>query len=368
MKRLRVLVFLTLLLPALAAEKSAPPPATSPVAMAGLRWLSFPDPELELRGLPWFKDNAPELWRFPKQAKAEIPGGVWNRAIAPDGGRIRFTSTTGRLVIRVQAPRSPGKVCFFDAYADDTYLGSARLTGTEVRDLVLFEGKDSTPRNLTIYLPNNGEVRVLAVGVDAGAALKRPPAFAAKAPIVCYGSSVLQGTGAQHPAKTYPAAVARRLNLDFVNLGFGGAGKAEPAVVALVNQLDASCFLFDLGKSYGNQDKEAFVRMLATIRAAHPKVPLICVTPIYSTNEPKDAAYLEKSVRLRNMMRDAANERRAAGDQDTYVVEGLDLFGEGDKQLFHDPQHPNDEGNELIGQRLVALVQKVVLGKQDSSR
>ena len=57
-------------------------------------------------------------------------------------------------------------------------------------------------------------------------------------------------------------------------------------------------------------------------------------------------------------------ERRNAGDQFIFVVEGLDLFGAADKALFRDPQHPNDEGNELMGQRLVSLVEKVVFGKK----
>ena len=53
-----------------------------------------------------------------------------------------------------------------------------------------------------------------------------------------------------------------------------------------------------------------------------------------------------------------------AGDKFTFVVEGLDLFGEADKKLFRDPQHPNDEGNELIAQRLVLMVERAVLGRK----
>lgn len=326
-----------------------------------LQWLSFPHPQLELRGLPWFEENAPDLWRLPRKARAQIPDGAWNRAIAPDGGRIRFVCATSRLAIRIQVVKAGNKPTFFDAYVDDAYAGSARATGTAAEELTLFEGRNREAKTITIYLPNNTEVRVLAVGVDDGAALRAAPAFAVKAPIVCYGSSVLQGTGAHHPAKTYPAVLARRLNLDFVNLGFGGAGKAEPAVVALVSQLEASCFLFDLGKSYGNQTREPFVRMLAAIRAAHPTTPIVCVTPIYSTKEIAEKEYREKSVNLRDMMREAAMERQRAGDPYTFVVEGLDLFGPADKALFRDPQHPNDEGNELMAGRLVSLVAKLVL-------
>ncbi len=351
---------------ALAAEKTATAkiaPAPAPVP-GDLRWLPFPSPWLELRGLPWFQENAPELWRLPRSAKARIPVGVWNRAVASDGGRIRISSTTSRLAIRVQTTPNQAKPCFIDTYIGQELAGSARALGAQPTEFLLFAGKGRERKNITIYLPNNHAIRVLAVGVDAEAELTPPPAFARPAPVVCYGSSVMQGTGAAHPSKTYVAAMARSLNLDFVNLGFGGAGKAEPAVVDLVNQLEASCYIFDLGKSYGNQTKEPYARMLATIRAAHPQAPILCVTPIYSTNEPIDAAYLEKSVRLRNLMREAAVERREAGDKLTFVVEGLELFGEADQKLFRDPQHPNDAGNELMAERLAPIVRQVVWGKQ----
>jgi lysophospholipase L1-like esterase len=365
---LAFLLLLQLAAPASAAQKAADRPAQSapaPTPVGDVRWLPFPGPHLELRGLPWYQENAPELWRLPRSAQARIPLGAWRRAVASDGARIRLSSTTSRLAIRVQTTPNQAKPCFIDAYVDGQPAGAAKVLGAQPAEFLLFEAKGSARKAITIYLPNNHEIRVLAVGVDPDADLSPPPAFARPDPVVCYGSSVMQGTGSAHPAHTYPAAMARRLNLDFVNLGFGGAGKAEPAVVELVSQIKASCFIFDLGKSYGNQDKEPYARMLATIRAAHPRVPLICVTPIYSTNEPKDPAYLEKSIRLRNLMREAAQERRQAGDPLTFVVEGLDLFGPADQKHFRDPQHPNDDGNELMAQRLAPIVERVLqTGKQ----
>ncbi len=338
-------------------------PASPSVQSIGLNWIAFPDQRLEVRGLPWLTENMPELWRLPKSAKDKVPKAVWARAVAPDGGRIRFSGNTTQLAIRVQRLQEHGKSCFFDAYVNGQFAGSASTVGTQRVDLVLFDKKDAASKDITIYLPHLQEVRVFAVGVDSGADLKPPSAFALKRPIVCYGSSVLQGSGAKHPAQTYPAALARRLNLDLVNLGFGGAGKAETEVVSLVNQLDACCYLFDLGKSYGAPTPERYARMLDTIRASHPDVPIFCVTPIYSIKEANEPDYVKKSEDLRALMRQAALTRREKGDKQMFVVEGLDLFGDKDKDNFSDLLHPNDEGNERMAERLAPSVEKAVFRK-----
>ena len=330
---------------------------------AAVKWIEWPDARLETRGLPWLKENTPELWRLPKSAQAAVPKAVWNRGVAPDGGRIRLSCNSTRLAIRVQATREHKKPCFFDTFVDGEYVRSVNAAGTQRVDLVCFEGKERNWKDIAIYLPHNQEARIFAVGLDANAEVKAPPAFALKRPIVCYGSSVLQGTGAAHPSKTYPAVVARRLNLDFVNLGFGGAGKAEAEVVALVNQLDACCYLFDLGKSYGAPTPDRYSRMLDTIRASHSEVPIFCVTPIYSTKEEADPAYKKRSEDLRTIMRQAVTDRRQAGDHFVFVFEGLELFGAADKHLFADPLHPNDDGNELMAQRLAPIIEKAVLGR-----
>ena len=133
-------------------------------------------------------------------------------------------------------------------------------------------------------------------------------------------------------------------------------------VVSLVNQLDACCYVFDLGKSYGAATPERYTRMLDTIRASHPTVPIFCVTPIYSTKEAAEPAYKQRSEDLRALMRQAAQERSQAGDKLMFVVEGLDLFGEPDKDLFHDPLHPNDAGNERMAQRLAPILEEALRG------
>lgn len=320
-----------------------------------LQWITFPDARLHIFGLPWFKENSPDLYRLPKSAKAAVPPGVWSRAVAPDAGRICFSSDTKNLIVHVDSKQK--RSGYFDAFVDGKLAGSAKPTADGT--VALFHNLKGLHKDITIYLPHNSAVKVQSIGIDPGATVKPPRKSPKQPPFVVYGSSILQGTGAAHPSQTYPAVIARKLNLDFVNLGFGGAGKAEPAVVDLVNQIEACCYLFDLGKSYGDQGIEPFAKMLKTVRAAHPNTPIIVITPIYSTKE-TDPAYQTKSETLRTWMRDAANQMRDSGDKNIYVFEGLDLFSEKDKSLFHDPLHPNDQGCELMANRLLPAVRRAI--------
>src|ERR1041385_4031364 len=134
---------------AFAEDKSSP---AVNQADASWQWVTFPDSRLEVRGLPWFATNSLQLWRLPKTAKEEVPKAVWNRAVAPDGGRIRLRSDTSRLAVRVQATQRPGKPCHFDAFADGEFAGAAIVRVTQVVDLMLFEKKDRVPRDIAIYL------------------------------------------------------------------------------------------------------------------------------------------------------------------------------------------------------------------------
>ena len=86
-----VVLFISLAagLSTLAAVNAAAPPPSQRAAT--LKWIDLSDARLEMRGLPWLKENAPDLWRLPGSAKANVPKGVWNRSIAPDGGRIRLS-------------------------------------------------------------------------------------------------------------------------------------------------------------------------------------------------------------------------------------------------------------------------------------
>ena len=332
-----------------------------------MQWIPLSDDRLTVSGLPWLDENAPRLWRLPARSANHLPDAVRKLMRYPDGGRMRFASNSSQLRLRVSAAHLTrmGSMSSYgsrgiDAYVDGSYWCSAAVANTGSQDLTLLQGATRQTRRITVYLPTFQEVQVQAIGLDAGADVGPPTPFALGKPIVFYGSSIAQGACASRPGMTYEAILARRLNVDFVNLGFSGAGKAEPEVVEFVTQLDACCFVFDLGKSYRRQPADVYGAMLDTIRAAHPDTPMVCVTPIFSTREFFDSSYADLSKYVRDVMTRAAAKRIQAGDAKIHLVDGLDLLGRDDADAFQEGVHPTDLGFSRIADRLEPLLRKLL--------
>ena len=335
---------------------------TSP-ANTGFQWFAFPDSKkFKVLGLYWFDRNSPNLWRMPAKDIDSLPKGVQARCKCPSGGRIVMRCTTTKLAVRAVAVNGVA-LRKFDAYVNGqpSKPAVAKHTSNET-ELVLFEDLDNQEKDIVIYLPHLLEVVVKAIGVDPQTKFNAPDRrYARPSPVVFYGSSVCQGSGAVNPGQTYEAILCRDLNLDFINLGFGGAGKAETNVVALVNSIPACCYVFDLGKSYGAQDATAFKTMLQTIRRSHPNIPMIAMTPITSVKEVKEPSYSERSIHTRTVMRESVNELIHAGDNELFLVEGEDLIGfKEHTALSKDGVHPSDQGYGIIAKKLSPLFKRAL--------
>ena len=332
-----------------------------------MKWIDFPKPCFEVRGLPWFEENAPALWRLPGRAKGRVREPVWNLARFPSGGRVRFSSDTSQLSIRVDAAEGVPRRNMsafgsrgFDVYVNGVYWSSAGADVPGEAELQFFEGADRSEKEVTIYLPLFQEVRVLAIAVDGDAWVVPPRPFSRPLPVVFYGSSVAQGSGACRPGMAYGAILGRRADLDCVNLGFGGNGRGEPEAVSLVNEIDACCYVFDLGKSYGMQPEAVYAAMLETVRSSHPEIPAVCITPIFSTREFYDAEYRDLSRHTREVARRAATQRIRAGDRSVHLVEGQGLLGADDADGFHEGVHPTDYGFQTIAGRLRPAIERAL--------
>jgi lysophospholipase L1-like esterase len=203
-------------------------------------------------------------------------------------------------------------------------------------------------------------VKILGIGLDPEAQVESPTPFAVAAPVVFYGTSITQGGCASRPGMSYQAILARRLNLDFVNLGFSGNGRGEPELARAVASIPASAYVLDFAQNNTTVESLAQVYdpFIETIRSAHPETPILVITPIYAARESwSPDVHLEG---MRELIRHVAAKRIAAGDQHLEIVEGTDLLGPSGGDGLVDGVHPNDLGFQWMAEGLAARLSKVL--------
>lgn len=334
-----------------------------------MRWIDFPNEQLPVFGLPWFRETTPEVWRLPARLKEIVREPVWNLALQPSGGRIRFATDATSVAIRLRYERHGRmhNMCTIgqmgvDLYADGRYWRTAFPTEAGDLEVSYFADNPRERRQITLYLPLYHPVKVLAVGVDDGATVERPAPFAVPGPVVFYGSSITQGGCASRGGLSYQAMLGRALNLDFVNLGFSGNGRGEPELARAVAEIDAAGYVIDFAQNCPTVEelRERYAPFLQTIRVAHPHAPILCVTPIFSANELHSAASRDRLTAMRQVIRDAVAERQRGQDARITLVEGYDLLGPSNVEGFVDGTHPNDLGFQAMADGLTPALRRVL--------
>jgi lysophospholipase L1-like esterase len=337
-----------------------------------LRWISLPNPQMEVNGLPWYSENGGELFRLPVKLKDTYRKPVWELAQSPSGGRIRFRTDSATLAIRLEYPEPPGMRNMHafgqsgvDVYADgvyrDTAIADKESGAGKAQEHTFFKNKPGTMREIVLYLSLYMPVKVLGIGVDPKARVESPPAFTAGKPIVFYGTSITQGGCASRSGMSYQAILGRMLNADFVNLGFSGNGLGEPELAQAVASIEASCFVLDFAQNNPSVESlaQAYAPFLEAIRSKHVDTPVLAITPIYASRE----SWAGGDTRLegmRELIRRVAAARIASGDRHLQIVEGTDLLGPSRGAGLVDGTHPNDLGFQWMAEGLAPRIARML--------
>lgn len=337
--------------------------------VSNMVWRVVSEPGFQIDGLPFWGENEGEFWRFPKRAQSVTPEGAWQQARFPSGGRIRFRTDTSSLAIRLEylaLPNMRNMHAFgqagVDAYVDGHYVASvAPRKETQVEEF-FFKGQERQEREITLYLPLYMGVSVKAIGMDFDASLIAPSSFAVDKPVVYYGTSITQGGCASRPGLSYQAILSRRLNIDFVNFGFSGAGKGEPEVAQVISEVSASCFVLDFAQNSKDAEslQKVYLPFIEIIRSQHPETPIVCTTPIYMAPETVLTNVHPEQPKMREVIRDAVQSRVEAGDRNIQLVEGFSLLGPEQADGFVDGVHPNDLGFYWMAEALEPHLRRIL--------
>jgi GDSL-like Lipase/Acylhydrolase family len=304
--------------------------------------------------------------------------------IMPAGVRIAMLTDARDLELDVMVSvLDVGEVMAFPAVFDLVVGGELRCSVTAAeatrlvidpttRDTHVVPGKPTTIRfddlpgdaslRVEVWLPHRSLVELRAVRVNDGASLRPPPR---RRRWVHYGSSISHCLEVDHPTAAWPAIAARCAEVDLVNLAVAGQCMLDQHVARTIRDLDVDLISIKAGVNIvgdGVMKERSFIPalhgFLDTVRDGHRHAPIVVATPIIC---PKldDAGAAPDGLtmdRVRALVGDIVKARRAAGDAQLHLLDGMALFGPGDVEDLPDGLHPNGAGYRRIGERFHQLV------------
>lgn len=238
-------------------------------------------------------------------------------------------------------------------------VGRPKGNNTEAN---LVSNMDESEKECLLYLPLYDEVLSLKIGVTPKSSIE-PVGNPFKGKVVIYGSSILQGASASRPGMAYPARLARKHGLNFINLGVSGNGKMEREVADMVADIAADAFILDCAPNPSPaQITERTAYVVKTIREKHPQAPIVMIPSVVREGGNFDLKIWENVANQNRNFKAEYEKLKAAGIKDLYFIEG-NLLGM-DHEGTVDGTHPNDLGFDrmlqVIEPPLIEILKKVV--------
>jgi len=307
------------------------------------------------------RDGWIRAWRIPhEQFDLFPPGGIGAKARESTGVRLVFLSNTRSVELAFFPMEQPANA---DLVCDDELICTAEIAAgqTEVR----LDGAPSGMRRLEVWLPRR-DFRLRFLRVEKGAAVERcddrRPRWTA------YGSSITECAGAYSPARTWPAIVARRRQLNLTCLGFGGNCHAEPMVARLIRDIPADLISLSIGINIqglaslnGRTFQPAIIGFVEIIRDKQPDVPIVLVSPIVSPPRETQRNVVGLSLKdMREQIAEAADLLVRHGAGPLHYVDGLKIMGPEEAGYLPDELHPNAEGYLVYAENYLREVMSLV--------
>ncbi len=285
------------------------------------------------------------------------------------GGRLRFKTDSEFISLKVKYPSIENMNHMprtgsggFDVYADGIFWFMIAPVSTDCEESVggtrHFGSKKM--REITINFPLYNCVDEVYLGLEKGSVFEKASDFDTDKPIVFYGSSITQGGCVSRPGNSYPAIVARKVNSDYINLGFSGSGKAEDIMGDYIANLPMSVFVMDYDHNAPNIEylEKTHEKFFKQIREKNKDLPIVIVSmpDIRFWNQYNDNAKIRRDI-IKKTYENAVK----AGDKHVYFVDGETLFYDEEWDLCTvDRCHPNDLGHYCMAQKILPFIKKAL--------
>ncbi len=338
-----------------------------------LKWYSSEDadfPQIENQG--WKDGLLSDFHRLPMRAKSKVRDAVWQLSKKSAGLSLKFSTNSRIIKIRyslkgeIAMPHMPatgvsGVDLYYKLPKGKFYKCYGNYSINKVTQFnFAVENDMKTDGEYTLFLPLYNEVEKMEIGVEKSAFFRAVP-LSERKPIVAYGTSICQGACASRPGMAWTNILQRRLNIPIVNLGFSGNGKLEPALINLMNEIDASVYILDCLPNLDSKKDDVFsltVNAVKQLRNRHISTPIVLCSHIGYSNAETDKSYRAKYVNLNNDLQKAFDYLISSGYTEIYLITNSELNFNDD--LYVDYIHPNDSGMLRYADIYEAVISKLI--------
>ena len=337
------------------------------------------NPAFVIEGLPWFAQNG-NYHRLPDDCGNKVSEAVFWLMRQPSGGMIRFRTNASQITLHLRnlgdyqmshmtACGQQGADLYYKRACDKEFLFSGVTKFAEPAteyDAVVFRADDKEDKEILIHLPLYEELDEILIGLDTDATLEAPAPRTREGKLVVYGTSTTQGGCASRPGMSYTNIVSRRLDMEFVNLGFSGSGLGEPVMGKYLRDIpDVKLFILDYDSNGGRPGtlEKYMDQLVANIRAGYPETPILILSKHPFTVDLFIKEYVALRARTLKFMRDFV-ESQSKTDKNIYFFDGNKLFG--DKDIYEmtvDGTHPTDLGFYTVANVLTPIIKDILDGK-----
>lgn len=304
--------------------------------------------------------------RMPQEIADQTSEGVANLNLCTAGGRVRFKTDSPYVAIHVELG-NVGKMPHFpftgsiglDLYErrdeKELYIKTF-VPPVDIKDRYesIIEFAEMRERELTINMPLYSGVRKLYIGLAKDAQIRKCRAYTHSVPVVYYGSSITQGGCASRPGNSYQSMISRRLDCDYVNLGFSGNAKGEPVMREYLSSLSMSVFVMDYDHNAPSVEhlQETHQPLYEAVRKAQPNLPIVMVSMPASNN-------WEGTQKRFRVIEKTYEQAKAQGDENVYLIDGRKMVEGMEDSWSVDDCHPNDLGFFGMANAIGAVLAKI---------
>ncbi|MDR3338743.1 MAG: SGNH/GDSL hydrolase family protein, partial [Candidatus Symbiothrix sp.] len=278
--------------------------------------------------------------RLPERLKNISREKLWSLGKNTAGLAIRFRSNTTSIAAGWEPLNdaymnhmTPTGIKGLDLYSLENgewvFVNSGRPNG-KISDALIISNMTPEMREYMLYLPLYDGITSLQIGIDSLAFIGQPLVDSPKRekPVVCYGSSILQGGCATRPGMAHTNILSRRFNREFINLGFSGNALLDYEIAEIIAPVDASLYILDFVPNASvNEMKEKAEYFYAIIRKIRPDTPILFVEDPVFTHTRFDQRIAKEVSDKNATIGQIVEMLKAKGDKNIYLVSSKDMLG-----------------------------------------